>query len=105
MNKNRVRHLRQDFDKLRRQAQGGIPHSELESLARRLGRELVSGRGKHPTWVSTLFSDLSPVSIPAHAKPLLRFTAQSILNSLELDLERLESEVNQQAGDEDESEE
>lgn len=54
-----------------------------------LGRRLHP-RGKEPTWVNYEFPDLRPVSIPHHSKPIYKWTAGSILDQLEQDLERLE---------------
>ena len=59
---------------------------EFESLARRLGRELVD-RGKHPMWESTVFDELDALSIPRHGgKDIPPGTKKSILNQLEDDL-------------------
>jgi len=69
---------------------GGIGAAELESLAQELGR-VRSKRGKEPTWISERFPDLRPLSIPHHgSRDLNRFTAGSIIDQLELDLERWE---------------
>ena len=86
---------REKLDKLRKRVQelrekGGIGYSELESLARALGR-VPSKRGKHQTWVNQTFDDLRPLSIPRHgSKDLNKFTANDILDKLELDIEKLE---------------
>ena len=59
---------------------------EFESLAQRLGRELVK-RGKHPMWESTVFDELDALSIPRHGgKDIPPGTKKSILNQLEDDL-------------------
>lgn len=88
MNATKVRRLRRDFESLR--GRGGIKPKEMESLATKLGRKRHS-RGSEPNWVSEVYKDLPPVSIPHHSE-LNRFTARSILDQLEQDLERLESE-------------
>jgi hypothetical protein len=86
---------RQKLDKLRKRIEelrqkGGIGSSELESLARALGR-VRSMRGKHPIWVNKTFPDLRPLSIPHHgSKDLNRITANIILDQLELDIEKYE---------------
>ncbi len=63
----------------------------MEALAKGLGRALHS-RGTEPTWVSERFPNHPPVSIPHHSRELNRFTARTILDQLERDLERLEDE-------------
>jgi hypothetical protein len=87
---------REKLDKLRKRIEefrkkGGIGSSEIESLARGLGRVLSKKRGKEPTWVNQVFRDLRPLSIPRHgSKDLNKFTANSILDQLELDIEKFE---------------
>jgi len=86
---------RQKLDKLRKQVEelrqkGGIGSSELESLAEALGR-VRSKRGKHLTWINKAIPDLPPLSIPHHgSKDLNKYTANDILDKLELDIEKLE---------------
>jgi hypothetical protein len=59
-------------------------------LARALGR-VPSKRGKHQTWVNQIFDDLRPLSIPRHgSKDLNKYTANDILDKLELDIEKFE---------------
>jgi len=88
MNPKKIKNLRAQLNQLRRQ--GGIKSRELERFAEALLRERHK-RGSEPTWVSTRFKDIRPVSIPNHAgRDLNRHTAGSILNQLEEDLERLE---------------
>jgi hypothetical protein len=86
---------REKLDKIRRRIEelrkrGGIGYSELESLARALGR-VPSKRGKHQTWVNQTFDDLRPLSIPRHgSKDLNKYTANDILDQLELDIDKFE---------------
>jgi hypothetical protein len=87
MSLRKVRRLRSEIEALR--GQGGLKSAELESLAQRLGRRRAK-RGSEPTWVSEAFPDLRPVSIPNHPTDLNRYTAKSILNELEADLDRYE---------------
>ncbi len=76
---------------------GSLKSSEVESLARQLGR-VRHKRGKEPIWVSALFPHLMPSSIPHHGGGRLnRFTARAILDRLEEDLEALE-EVQDESG-------
>ena len=86
---------RQKLDKLRKQVEelrqkGGIGSSELESLAEALGR-VRSKRGKHLTWINKAIPDLPPLSIPHHgSKDLNKYTANSILDQLEFDIDKFE---------------
>jgi len=83
----KIRRLRSRIEALRRR--GGIKAAELEALAEKLGRRRAK-RGSEPTWVSDVFPDLRPVSIPNHPGDLNRYTAKSILDGLEADLDRHE---------------
>ena len=86
MNREKLDKLRKLVEGLRNK--GGIGYSELESLARALGR-VPSKRGKHQTWVNQTFTDLYPLTIPRHgSKDLNKYTANSILDQLELDIEK-----------------
>ena len=88
MNRDKLDKLRKLVEGLRNK--GGIGYSELESLARALGR-VPSKRGKHQTWVNQTFDDLRPLSIPRHgSKDLNKYTAKDILDQLELDIEKFE---------------
>jgi hypothetical protein len=73
---------------------------DLRRIAKQLGRVKDTGRGKEPTYVSTLI-DANPISIPHDAKG--DGTKRSILDDLEGDLVRLE--VDNERGTEDEDEE
>jgi hypothetical protein len=86
------------LDKLRRRVEelrekGGVGSSELESLAEALGR-VKSKKGKHPTWVNLEHPDFFPISIPHHgSKGLNKYTKNSILDQLELDIEKFEESI------------
>jgi hypothetical protein len=83
MDRKSLDNLREELARLRRSPQKA---TALEGLARRLGRKL-SDRGKHPTWVSTSFPHLRPVSIPRHGgRDLPPGTRKNILDFLEEDL-------------------
>ncbi len=71
---------------------GGVRASELEQLAKDLGR-VQSKRGKEPTWVSAVFADLRPLSIPHHGTELNKFTARSIIDLLGMDVDRWEEQL------------
>lgn len=88
MDREKLDKLRKRVEELRKK--GGIGYSELESLARALGR-VSSKRGKHQTWVNQIFDDLRPLSIPRHgSKDLNKYTANDILDQLELDIDKFE---------------
>jgi hypothetical protein len=83
----KIRKLRSEIEALRNK--GWVKTAELEALARRLGRRRAK-RGKEPTWISDELSDRRPVSIPSHPGDVNRFTARSILDQLEGDLDQYE---------------
>ncbi|HEY7213801.1 MAG TPA: hypothetical protein VIC28_04185 [Thermoanaerobaculia bacterium] len=83
----KIRKLRSEIEALRNK--GWVKTAELEALARRLGRRRAK-RGKEPTWISDELPDRRPVSIPSHPGDVNRFTARSILDQLEGDLDRYE---------------
>jgi len=85
--KKNLAKLRRELEELRER--GGVRTSELERLARKLGRRLAK-RGRHPTWVNTDLPGARPLTIPGHPGDLNRFTAGSILDQLETDLDSLE---------------
>ncbi len=85
MNLRKLRKTIELIEEFRRR--GGLKSDELESLAMELGR-IKSNRGKEPTWVSSQFTNLRPLSIPNHSHDLNKFTARSILDQLELDVEK-----------------
>jgi hypothetical protein len=64
---------------------GNIKQGELESLAKKLGRER-SKRGAEPTYVLRQLPNRFPLSIPGH-RQIAKFTAKSILNTLEDDVD------------------
>jgi len=91
MNRAKLDKIRCRVNELRNK--GGIKSSDLEALAKAVGRVLID-RGKHPTWVNENFPGLRPLSIPRHgSKDLNKFTANFILDQLELDLAQWEEEV------------
>jgi len=83
----KIRKLRSVIEALRNK--GWVKTAELEILARRLGRRRAK-RGKEPTWISDALPDRRPVSIPSHPGDVNRFTARSILDQLEGDLDLYE---------------
>ena len=85
MNQKRIAKLRKKLDELR--GVGGVRSSELARFAIQVGRSRHP-RGKEPTWVSDHLPDARPLSIPGHGE-LNRFTARSILDQLEEDLDMM----------------
>ena len=88
MNRRKLRQLRKRLQALRARARN-IESRELEKLARAIGRKRV-GRGKEPTFISTLLPQSRPLSIPHHSATLKIGTASNILDQLEKDLDDLE---------------
>ncbi len=71
---------------------------DLESFAKKLGRELMGKRGKEPVWVSREFR-LPPVSIPHHGgRDMAIGTKNAILDQLEEDILEWEQRL---SGDDD----
>ncbi len=84
MNKKK---LRKEFNCIRNKKV--IKCTEMERLAKKLGRTRIN-RGKEPTWENLNFKTLRPLSIPHHPGDLNPYTADSILDQLEEDLEKIE---------------
>jgi hypothetical protein len=93
INKQKLRRLRRRIAELRN-AKHNIRPSDLISLANSLGRQLAK-RGKHPTYVSVLIPGSNPLSIPGH--PTIKtITAMSILDDLEVDIDRFTEMLDEQ---------
>jgi hypothetical protein len=90
MNHRKLTNLKTELATLRKR--GGVKSSELEDIAKSLGRKRHK-RGKEPTWINEQFPNLRPLSIPHHSTDLNRFTARSILEQLEVDIEYWEEFV------------
>jgi len=84
MNRKKLNKLGLELSQRRRAPQKA---ESLESLAIRLGRKKFRGkRGKEPIWLSDVFDDLPPLSIPHHGgRDLAPGTRDSILDQLEDD--------------------
>jgi hypothetical protein len=87
MEVRKLSRLKGRLDDLRRK--GGIKSSEVEALAKALGRVREKKRGKEPTWVNRDIPELRPLSIPHHSTDLNKYTAGSILDQLEGDIEKM----------------
>lgn len=88
MNRQTLQKLRRRLEALRSR-QANIKSGELERFAKMLGRKQAP-RGKEPTFVSELLPKSRPLSIPHHSKALKKWTASSILDQLEKDIDDLE---------------
>lgn len=91
MTKRKLAKLRRELESLRA-GRYNLRYCELVRFAETLGRRFDPSRGKEPTYVSTPFPQLRPLSIPGHrnANP---YTAGSILDSLEQDINHWEDFV------------
>jgi hypothetical protein len=101
MTRKKLVKLRRELQKLRG-AKYSLKTSQLTAFAGKIGRKRDSMRGKEPTYVSTAFPELNNLSIPGH--PTINpFTADSIMDVFEADLDRWESWVEQQESKENEN--
>ena len=92
MNDRKLYKIKRDLDSIRNR--GGAKPSAIESLAIKLGRRKDTKRGKEPTWISEVFTDLPPLSIPHHGKvDLNKYTAGAIADQLENDVEKWEEKL------------
>ncbi|HMD87848.1 MAG TPA: hypothetical protein VKF38_01675 [Anaerolineaceae bacterium] len=87
MDENELKKLKTRLAKLRNQV-ANMTNAKLVSFAGALGRTR-SKRGKEPTYISELLPYSLPISIPGHKK-INKFTAGSILDAFEKDIEELE---------------
>lgn len=95
MTKKKLAKLRRELNQLR-SAKYNIKHSDLTGFARKVGRKPDTSRGKEPQYVSILFPDLRPISIPGHTF-VNPHTANAILDDFErMDLFKLEAWLEQQ---------
>ena len=82
----KLRRLQRELGSLRA-AKHNITAYDLIRLAQSLGRRKQK-RGKHPTYVNDLIPVSRPISIPGHPGTIKGYTALSILDDLELDIQR-----------------
>lgn len=94
MDRRRLVRLREDIGKLRRRA--GIRATELQALAKRIGR-VPHSRGKEPTWVKSILAKGASRFDAEPSGDLNRFTAREILNQLEADVDRFEARLEDEA--------
>jgi hypothetical protein len=91
---------RKKLDKLKRLHSGllaqcaNLKSRQVMNFAERLGRCRIA-QGKEPTFVSSPFPCLSPITIPGHPR-LKKYTAKNILYQLEEDLFKIEELVERQ---------
>jgi hypothetical protein len=79
--------------------------SELEDLARRLGRERRAKRRGEPMWDSTVFDHLDPIAIPGHPSRDVRPGTKTTILALLWDDVAAWEEVLQAEAQTDENEE
>lgn len=94
MKKKKIAKLRRELKQLR-DAKYSLKLRDLISFAGKVGRKEDTSRGKEPTYVNVLFPELRPLSIPSH-REVNPFTANSILDTLEADLDKWEAWVVEQ---------
>jgi hypothetical protein len=101
MNRKRLNKFKRQLHQLRRSSARA---SDVEALAFKLGRKKREGkRSKEPTWLSTEFDNLPPLSIPHHGgRDLPIGTKNSILSQLEDDIAEWEQRLDVEDGDPDE---
>jgi hypothetical protein len=87
MDKKKIARLRRELDQLRA-GKCNLKRSDLVGFARKVGRLPDTSRGKEPTYVSVLHQR-NPLSIPGHQN-INPYTALSILDVLEVDLNKWE---------------
>jgi hypothetical protein len=87
MDKSKLEKLRNELEALRA-GKYNLKTSDLTRFAGKVGRTRDTSRGKEPTYVSVI-PGMRPLSIPGHRRINLH-TAQSILDTLEADLNRWE---------------
>lgn len=85
MDRKKCNRVQRNIESLRARL-GNVRPQELVRIAKQLGRRR-SKRGKEPTYVSDIFRDARPISIPHH-RTLKWGTAANILDDLEGDIFR-----------------
>jgi hypothetical protein len=100
MNRKRLNKIKSQLHQLGRSAARA---ADVEALAKRLGRrKRKRNRSKEPTWVSTEFEGLFPLSIPHHGgRDLPIGTKNSILSQLEDDIAEWERKLEEEDGETD----
>jgi hypothetical protein len=97
MNWKRLNKVKRELAGMR---QGRHKALEFQSLARRLGRDENTKRGKEPMWESIPFPDLFPLAIPKHGgKDISPGVQRQLLNLLEEDVLRWEEKLDLEDGD------
>lgn len=81
MNKNTLTRIRRKIAKLRDK---DVPSVRLESIAASLGMRRIKV-GSEPVWVFDTLPKLRPIKVPIphHGKPVIRYTAGSILDDFD----------------------
>src|SRR5436309_11340066 len=94
MDKKKLGKLRRELKQLRA-GKHNIKTADLTRFAGKVGRKQDRSRGKEPTYVSVAFPELNPLSIPGH-KTVNPYTADSIMDIFEADLDKWEDSLDQQ---------
>lgn len=94
MNKKKLGKLRRELEQLRA-GKHNLKTIDLTRFAGKVGRKEDRSRGKEPTYVSTAFPELNPLSIPGH-KTVNPYTADSIMDTFEADLDRWEDRLEEE---------
>jgi len=95
MNARKLAKIKADIDSARRKA---VTARDLIAIATALGRKEFTGRGKEPTYLSTVFPFARPIAIPKHGNATIPpGTKKNILNDLEDDWLRFKEKVDKEA--------
>jgi hypothetical protein len=91
MDKKKLKKIRQEIRSLRA-GSANVRRRQLISVAKKLGRQ-KSDRGKEPTFISNVFPNLRPISIPSHPGSMPRYTVENILDQFEDDIFHWQQEL------------
>jgi hypothetical protein len=98
MTEEKLRKIEREIAAARRRA---VTHRDIASIATKLGRKRLKGamaRGKEPAFISTVFPNARPISIPDHSNQNLSFGVQkNVLNDLEEDVFRHREQLRREA--------
>lgn len=85
--------LKKIIEKIRslRAGSANVHRRELISVAQKMGRKEFN-RGKEPTFISTVFPELRPITIPSHPGSMPIGTVKNILIQFEDDVFRWQQE-------------
>jgi len=104
MSSNKVKKLRQELKTL--WSRGGVKPRDIQSFAKRLGLRIVRSN-RHPVWgapENKVFDGLDLFPVPDHSRDYAKGTRDSLLNSLDEYLSRLEKGESYELGKKEENE-